>query len=557
MSRLGMFHEDEMRALLASSREFSERHRDAGAALSLHDPARRDSGAERLFQAFSFLHARVREDVVDDDRGIVDDLLGMVGRGVGFPAASPAMVEFVPGDGFPASGVGLPAGARVHGWSRARDRRFQAATGADCRIHAVAGASLAISGTACGCELELDFHAAVPRARWPDRLDLYVDGDFDRAWALRGILLRAAGIPHVEGSGAIGRVARSMGGPYPGPGGGPGNALVDLRDLLRGDDRLRFVRLDGLDAAVPEGAPAARVRIPLVGIGVARAAELCDGIRLLANCVPVGGARVAEMEPIADPGAGWRGVVARGDSGAVVLELDRCRLVRRSDPSRGRECAHPWDPDASRALVARTRGSSLAEGRSGLFVSIASTPPVGTVADEILVGTAWICDGDDPRRLLGEAGFDEPGPGVPPGVGVRALGRPGRIAAGRTDPDSRESLLRFLVEGRASLGSVAGLRSFLSSIDGLPSDEGNPLVEGIRDVVVESRPMLVPGGRIERESAMRIGWEANDARPPSTALLARLDELALLLCRILSRWDERISVELVARPGAVSFGHRS
>ncbi|HXP90890.1 MAG TPA: type VI secretion system baseplate subunit TssF [Fibrobacteria bacterium] len=537
MSDLKRRFDEEMRHLLGAGREFAREHAALAQKISIDDVARRHPYLEQLFENFAFQVARARTDLEDADDDTAGELLDLVAHGLEIPLPSVAIVEFVPGAGTTGTAERILAGSEVRAWPADHPSQIRATVAGNCPVHQLRLDFAKLLGGSQGrasLEFVLASVGGAGTASWPAELEIFLGRDPLVAWTIRHFLLRRTGSVEVEGRAAAVRFQASKAAGYGTLSAPACEPLLDLRDFLCAEERFRYVRLVGLDAALPATATTARIAVRFQGVLPKDLEPLVDKNSLRLNTAPVVNAHLHEFDPLlVDPRRASYPLEARGEPGKEVLDLASMAGASQSDPTRTHAYLRSWESrhagvriQESGSIHLRRRPNRSGGARTSFRLS--HRDPAFFFPDEFLSGNVWCCDGDVPSEKVRAQDLSDPGPGVPSGWGVAGLTRPTQVFRPPADPMFRWRMLshfqgsfRDMLQAdslketlRALLWDTRGLRRGL--VDGIRQVEsvpGHVLVDGIPNPVWE----------------IRILWEDSEVKPDSWERLGRLDAFAQLL----------------------------
>lgn len=529
--------DEEMRHLLGAGREFARENPALAQTLSIDDVARRHPYLERLFESFAFLLSRARTDMEDADDETAGEILDLVAHGLEIPLPSVAMVEFLPSAETLGTAERVIRGAEVRAWPAGHSSQVRSTIAGDCRIHHLRMDSARLSAGSAG-QASLEFVVApvvqVGAAQWPGELEIFLGKDPVIAWTLRHFLLRRVHSVDVSGRAADLRFVASESAGYTMSGSSIAAALLDLRDFLCADERFRFVRLVGLDKAVPADAASAKILVRFQGVLPRDLESLVDKASLRINCAPAVNAHLQEFEPlVVDPCRAAYPLQPRDEQEKEVLDLASIEGASQSDPTRTHAYLRSWEARHG-GMDAQESGSIhllRRPNRSGGAIAsfrMAHPDPERFFPDEFLSGSVWCCDGDIPSDKVRPQDIAEPGPGIPAGLGIAGLTRPTPVFRPPAGAGFRWCMLSHFQRSFQDLVDPDSLKEILRALLWDPRGAHRPLVDGIRQV--DSFPGHVLSGGIPKASwEIRIRWEGQDVRPDSWEHLGRLDAFSARL----------------------------
>lgn len=529
--------DEEMRHLLGAGREFARESPALAQTLSIDDVARRHPYLERLFENFAFLLSRTRTDMEEADDETAGEILDLIAHGLEIPLASVAMVEFLPTAETSGTAERVAEGSEVRVWPAGHPSQVRSTVAGNCILHHLRVDSARLSAGSDG-QASLEFVLA-PVARigvvqWPSELEIFLGKDPLVAWTLRHFLLRRVQSVEVPGGGTPPTFVASESAGYTLFGSPAGVPLLDLRDFLCADERFRFVRLVGLDKAVPAGATSARILVRFRGVLPRDMEPLVDRTSLRLNCAPVVNAHLQEFDPLlVDPTRAAYPLLPRDDAEKEVLDLASIRGASQSDPTRTHAYLRSWelrhvglDVQENGSILLRRRPNRSGGARTSFRIT--HPDPDCFFPDEFISGSVWCCDGDAPLDKIRPQDIGDPGPGIPAGLGIAGLTRPTPVFRPPSGPGFRWCVLSHFQRSFHDLLDAESLKEILRALLWDPRGFHRPLVEGIREV--DSLPAHVLSGGIPKPSwEIRVQWEDKDVRSDSWEHLGRLDAFAACL----------------------------
>ena len=532
--------DEEMRHLLGAGREFARESPTLAQTLSIDDVARRHPYLERLFENYSFLLARTRTDLEEADDETAGEILDLVAHGLEIPLPSVAIVEFLPSAETFGTAQRVAQGAEVRAWASGHPSPVRSTVTGNFPLHHLRMASARLSAGFDG-HASLEFVLApvvqVGATEWPSDLEIFLGKDPLVAWTLRHFLLRRVRSVEIAGGGAPPTFEASESAGYTLSGSPAAMPLLDLRDFLCADDRFRFVRLKGLDKAVPEGAASAKILVRFQGVLPRDLEPLVDKTSLRINCAAAVNAHHQEFEPLlVDPSRATYPLLPRDEPQKEVLDLASIDGASQSDPTRTHVYQRSWEVRHAGLGIAENGSIHLRRrpNRSGgarTSFRIAHPDPAFFFADEFLSGAVWCCDGDVPADKIRPQDIAEPGPGIPAGLGLAGITRPSPVFRPPSGPQFRWCMLSHFQRSFRDLLVPDSLREILRALSWDPRGLHRPLVDGIRHI--DSMPGHVLSRGIPKPSwEIGILWEGQDVRADSWEQLGRLDAFAALLLRL-------------------------
>lgn len=503
----------EMRALSEEGASFAADFPEAARYLNPGSLEDRDPYVERLTEGAASLVARIRQSAGTEefDQALLEQFAPELVQ----PLSSVCVVRFQSGTPL-TTVVDLPSGAMV---------RSRSASGAPGGVpfrllHPVQVTPVAMESAKwttdergeSSLELSLRWKSKRGLQIWPDRIPFYLLADAPVVWALRHGLVRKVRLAEIWQNGSW----------HPVPGitfstpefhcytteSDGATPLAKARDFLCADERFRFVELCGISAAGIRVNRTLRLRLRMAGswprgfsrgvsestfqlhagVVVNRSLEPLQGIhwdhtRTEARLLPVGGKHreVLDVRSV-------RGIEAAPGHRKIDYRPHSMRMIGRDS--------------RFYALVRETSPSGTPVVRIGLgaFDSSPDLFPQNLSID-------GICgDGDFPHEELAAADVSIPASGIPAGIGLRGLVRPGasfRPAQGV----SVRSVVLALAQGH-SLGwmDAERLKDGLRQVLWDASETKRTLIEAIQEVTVRNGHVLDNGvawRRMEVEIRLR------------------------------------------------------
>jgi len=537
MSDLKRRFDEEMRHLLGAGREFAREHPALAQKISIDDVARRHPYLEQLFENFAFQVARARADLEDADDDTAGELLDLVAHGLEIPLPSVAIVEFIPGAGTTGTADRIVAGSEVRAWPSDHPARIRTTVAGNCPVHQLrldSAVLLAGSQGQASLEFALATVGGAGAASWPAELEIFLGRDPLVAWTLRHFLLRKTGSVEVQGGAATANFQSSKGPGYGTLASPACKPLLDLRDFLCAEERFRYVRLVGLDAALPTSATIARIAVRFRGVLPKDLEPLVDRNSLRLNSAPVVNAHLNDFDPLlVDPRRASYPLEARGEPDKEVLDLASMGGASQSDPTRRHTYLRSWESrhegvrfQESGSIHLRRRPNRSGGARTSFRVS--HRDPAFFFPDEFLAGSVWCCDGDVLSEKVRPQDLSDPGPGVPSGWGVAGLTRPTQVFRPPADPMFRWHMLSHFQGSFQDMLDADALKRTLRALLWDTRGLRRVLVDGIRRVVSVPGHVLLAGIPVPTWE-IRITWEDPEVKSDSWEQLGRLDAFAELL----------------------------
>ena len=566
MSDLKRRFDEEMRHLLGAGREFAREHPALARKISIDDVARRHPYLEQLFENFAFQLARARTDLEDADDDTAGELLDLVAHGLEIPLPSVAIVEFIPGAGTSGTAERIAAGSEVRAWPADHPAQIRATVAGNCPVHQLrldSAKLLAGSQGQASLEFVLASVGGAGTASWPAALEIFLGRDPLVAWTLRHFLLRRTISVEVQGGAATVRFQSSKAAGYGTLAAPACEPLLDLRDFLCAEERFRYVRLEGLDAALPASATSARISVRFRGVLPRDLEPLVDKNSLRLNSAPVVNAHLHDFDPLlVDPKRASYPLEARGEPDKEVLDLGSMGGASQSDPTRTHTYLRSWESrhagvrfQESGSIHLRRRPNRSGGARTSFRVS--HRDAAFFFPDEFLSGSVWCCDGDVPSEKVRPQDLSDPGPGGPSGWGVAGLTRPTQVFRPPADPMFRWRMLSHFQRSFQDMLDADSLKDTLRALLWDTRGLRRGLVDGIRRVVSVPGHVLLDGIPVPTWE-VRIAWEDPEVKADSWEQLGRLDafgELLLGLFRSRTPPGVESRVSLRVEPAGVQLVH--
>lgn len=502
-----------MRALSEEGASFAADFPEAARYL---DPSRlddRDPYVERLTEGAASLVARIRQSAGTEefDQALLEQFAPELLQ----PLSSVCVVRFRSETPLTTI-VDIPAGAMV---------RSRSASGAPGGVpfrllHPVQVTPVAVESAKWAADergessLELSLRWKSKRGVqiWPDRIPFHLLADAPVVWALRHGLVRKVRLVEIWRDGSW-QVAPGISFSAPefhcytteSDGASP---LAKARDFLCADERFRFVELRGISSAGIRVNRTLRLRLRMAGAwprgfsrGVSESVfQLHAGVVVNRSLEPLQGihwdhARTeARLLPV-------------GGKHREVLDVRSVRGIEAA-PGNRRIDYRPYgmrrmERDSRFYAVAReTSSSGMPVVRVGLGAFDPSQDPfVQNLSIDGICG-----DGDFPHEELVATDVSVPGSGIPTGIGMRGLVRPGASFRPSRGVSVR-SVVLALAQGH-SLGwmDAERLKDGLRQVLWDPSESKRTLIEAIQEVTVRNGHVLDNGvawRRMEVEIRLR------------------------------------------------------
>lgn len=487
----------EIKALGEEGRRFAAEFPEAGKLLDLDNVEDRDPYVERMIESFAFLTSRSREAIDAVQDGLDQVFLGLVGGDLEEPLPALMISEFVPRRSL-AESVQVPLGAAFESGPARQPIHWTLLH--DHHVHPLdlLRARISTSEThECVLEWHLGWFSPSPPERWPDRLRFFLHGDAAIAWALRFSLLRR--LARVEMMSESGHWVplegvRILPAQLPGysPQGDASHPFSRMRDFLCADEGARFLDLQGLGAVSVGSTLSLRLHLgesmPRVLAKAVQASNFRFHAAITINRFDDGHCTLhcdhTRSEQVLRP---------EGGSEVEILHVLSVEGVEQTKvPTRVRYAKHgTFRHGSGDGRFFRTRRGLDRTGRSMHFLSVAHREPSMPFEDSFLVVRALFCDGNKPHEMGSVR--DLRAKGLPRGVGVSALSRPGpRLMPPAHISDSMRLHPLAAVHFQGLMDAIR-LRDLLRLWIWDPAESKRGLVESILSVSSETGHEFVGG----------------------------------------------------------------
>lgn len=558
------YFESEMRLLHDAAADFARAHPEQARMLNLTEVRDRDPYVERLLEGMAFMAAQIRARIDDSEVAVSEQLLEQMcpGQLRGYPSGT--ILSFTP-DAHAQSSKFIAAGSRVSSAPVGEQRqRCHFTTLTDLHVHPLTLSDVKATETADGgttLALTLVSRGGGELAeRLPAELDIYLHADLALALALfQGLTERPAEIRvSTEDGQQIGRLGSDA---LSAPGldeidmpgllchrGHPG--LDRLQDYFAWQARFLFVRLRGLDTlTLPDKTRRITLTVPTAVRLPAEHALRADHLRL--NCVPAVNLYRMDADPLEvdQRKAEYRFLPDRQRPDTVVLHQIESLIGREQRSARTQtyvpfyQALTPEQGDHCYRLTYRDLGLATPQP----FISL-SGPAL--VSAQSLSASVIVSDGHLPRRYLTENQVTVPGDGIPSGVTVTNLMRPGSYLPAPPQAEYRWRLQALMQMPASGLASRDGMSTLLGVLDRTDREEHRRRRQALQDVEVAPVTRML-GGMLYRGIAVTLNIAEQDFLSQADIYL-----FGCVMHRVLSASaaiNESVELRIVCQPGQKEF----